>query len=267
MSADTFEKVNWNRVEELLLKEEFRRLIINNGESAFYMLDTVGYTAAPNVIACFQDDNVWKVYETDDRSNVRKERTFDSACSAYKDAAARRGLIFPASAVINSKMRGITVAQMYKRKGAIQIALQNALQNARKLAELLAGEKSGEIATEDARVLDEALEELKKLPSRLVTASIAKRTRKGRNAYGHAKPSIVYASPFKSKTAKTVHATRESRSTEYSISLVRKGEARVMHIKANIEHVDPPKPTIRSARVVKKGKKSNIISAEKKDNI
>lgn len=142
------------RLQAILLKEDFRRLISGSGNAERYIIDTAGYTAVPNVVACFEQGNCWKVYETDDRSNVLGEETFSSALPAYQEAAARWGLTFHPSDIAKS----ITSPNPPRiDSDALHRAILQALNISKKIAFLLDGECSGQAAASDARFLESVL--------------------------------------------------------------------------------------------------------------
>lgn len=142
------------RLQAILLKEDFRRLVSGSGNAERYIIDTVGYSAVPNVVACFGQGDCWKVYETDDRSRVLGEVKFPSALPAYQEAAARWGLIFQPSDIT----KGITSPHSpWIDAAALRRAILHALNNARKIALLLDGEESGRAAASDTLFLENVL--------------------------------------------------------------------------------------------------------------
>ena len=85
--------LNQERLEMLLLKEDFRVFLIKRGVKRV-VLDNPQYSELPNVCGCFAKDGQWIVYETDDRAQVAVEERFSSAELAYSALAARLGYLY-----------------------------------------------------------------------------------------------------------------------------------------------------------------------------
>lgn len=111
------------RSYSLLLREDFRNLIVPNYEK-YFIIDSSDYSGIPNIVGCFFHDNKWIAYETDDRSHVILESPYDDPAAAYRDAAARKGLLFYPSLASSIALNGpVTVHDYNVLSSAVSSAI------------------------------------------------------------------------------------------------------------------------------------------------
>lgn len=148
---------NREKLFNLLIKEDFRDFIVSKNKGNKYVIDNPDYTSMPNAIACLEREHSWHVYETDERSKVCNEKTFELVTEAYEDAALRSGVIFNPSPDI-LKINPNSSFSPYRNYITIPIPkIKKALDNAQEIADLMSGEPNGILAKENAKFLNETL--------------------------------------------------------------------------------------------------------------
>lgn len=85
------------RLENILIKEEFRTFAKTNGIGNCCVIDHKSYVKAPGAIGCLQQEGTWLVYEVGDRSEHYGEAVYLNAEEAFCDMAMRCGKVFTPS--------------------------------------------------------------------------------------------------------------------------------------------------------------------------
>lgn len=108
------------RLEGLLLKEVFRKFLINKNVADRFVIDTHCFTRLPNKIGCFSSDGKWVVYETDDRSSVTDEMEHALPILAFQDTASRHGLNFKPTKSSRAQLEALYLDEAIKNTETVE---------------------------------------------------------------------------------------------------------------------------------------------------
>lgn len=110
----------------LLLREDFRRMLIRTECGRDYFTDSDTYVRAPESVGCFRTGATWIVYETDERGTPIIERQYNDPFLAFQDAASRRGLQFNSSESTRLVLhKSLSEEQISKVLHEIRFAISN----------------------------------------------------------------------------------------------------------------------------------------------
>jgi len=110
----------------LLLREDFRRMLIHTKYGRDYFTDSNTHVRIPESVGCYRDGATWLVYETDERGTPILECKFTDPLIAYQNAASRRGLQFTPSESTQSVLRkSLTEEHLSKVLREIRLTIRN----------------------------------------------------------------------------------------------------------------------------------------------
>lgn len=113
-------------ISGLLLREEFRRMLLSTDYSRDYFIDDDTYVDIPESVGVFRSGMNWTVYETDERGHAILKRKHANPAEAFRDAASRRKLSFTPSEVAQSVLHdSLSKEQLSKQLRAVRLAIQN----------------------------------------------------------------------------------------------------------------------------------------------
>lgn len=151
IKSDDAAKVEKLILYGLLLREEFRQMLLHTEYGRDYFLDDNTYVDIPESVGCFRTGARWTVYETDERGKHVLKQRFDNPFLAYLDAASRRKLSFTPSEVAQSVLRDtLSREQLSKQLRAVRLAIQNL----KKVDQLMCLTENPDAVKEDIRILE-----------------------------------------------------------------------------------------------------------------
>ncbi len=134
----------------LLLREEFRQMLLHTEVGCDYFIDDDTYVEIPESVGCFRTGTKWTVYETDERGAAILKMKHDNPAEAFRDAASRRKLSFtPGEAAQSVLHDSLSREQLSKQLRNIRLAIQNL----KKVDELMCLTENPDAVKEDIRVL------------------------------------------------------------------------------------------------------------------
>lgn len=114
---------------EAAFREEFRKQAISHGVADDCVIDKEGYAEISCVTGCFKRDHLWIVYDTDEKSEIFREKKYENIAAAYADVADRLGFIFDTHTIKNTQLASAVVSQarpMYDFSAALQLVCASA---------------------------------------------------------------------------------------------------------------------------------------------